>query len=181
MRRHVGQLHQAGLVRIEKAKGRVGHPTHMCVLTDMGNELFPKGYDRFSVELIQSVVLLNGDSKLEQLLETRKSQLLKKYAGRMAGKSRPARVREVTRILNEEGYMAESSPLNSGVFRITEHNCPLIRIARQYPRVCQPELCLLGQLLGAEVKRETHMLNGDSKCSYLVQFPASRKAAAPGC
>jgi len=174
VRRHVRRLHQAGLVRIEKARGARGRPAHLCLLTDLGDALFPKAYDRFSADLIRGVALLDGDAKVDQVFEARKTQLLHKYEGRMAGKSAAARVQEAVRILCEEGYMAESCPLKPGTFRITEHNCAIAHIAREYPQVCHSELCFIAQMLGAEVQRELHALKGDSECSYLVQFPARR-------
>jgi len=174
IRRHVRRLQQAGLVRIEKAHGARGRPAHLCLLTDLGDALFPKAYDRFSADLIRSVALLDGDAKVDQLFEARKTQLLQKYQGRMAGKSAAARVQEAVRILSEEGYMAECCPLKPGAFRITEHNCAIAHIAREYPQVCHSELCFIAQMLGAEVQRELHALKGDSECSYLVQFPARR-------
>lgn len=172
VRRHVRWLHQAGLVQIEKAQGARGRPAHLCLLTDLGDALFPKAYDRFSADLIRGVALLDGDAKVEQLFEARKNQLLQKYEGRMAGKNGAARVQEAVLILCEEGYMAESCPLHPGTYRITEHNCAIVHIAREYPQVCHSELCFLAQMLGAEVQRESHALRGDSECSYLVQFPA---------
>lgn len=172
VRRHVRWLHQAGLVQIEKARGARGRPAHLCLLTDLGDALFPKAYDRFSADLIRGVALLDGDAKVEQLFEARKNQLLQKYKGRMTGKHGAARVQEAVLILCEEGYMAECCPLNPGTYRITEHNCAIAHIARDYPQVCHSELCFLAQVLGAEVERESHVLRGDSECSYLVQFPA---------
>lgn len=180
VRRHIRRLHEAGFVGIEKARRGRGRPAHLIFLTDLGDGLFPKAYDQFSADLIRSVALLDGDSKVERLFETRKNHLLQKYAGRMAGKTGFARVREAVRILCEEGYMAECCSLNPGTFRITEHNCAIAHIAREYPQVCHSELCFLAQMLGAEIHRDAHVLKGDSECSYLVQFPSPRKAAAAG-
>ena len=180
VRRHIRRLHLAGFVQIEKAQRGRGRPAHLVLLTDLGDGLFPKAYDRFSADLIRGVASLDGNAKVEQLFETRKSHLLQKYAGRMDGKNGSARVREAVRILSEEGYMAECSPLNRGTFRITEHNCAIAHIAREYPQVCESELCFLAEMLGADVQRDAHVLKGDSECSYLVQFPSRRKVAAQG-
>lgn len=180
VRRHIRRLHDAGFLRIEKARRGRGRPAHLIFLTDLGDGFFPKAYDRFSADLIRSLALLDGDSKVERLFETRKNHLLQKYAGRMARKNGLARVREAVRILCEEGYMAECCPLHPGTFRITEHNCAIAHIAREYPQVCQSELCFLAQMLGAEIQRDAHVLKGDSECSYLVQFPSPRKATVVG-
>ena len=180
VRRHIRRLHGDGFVRIEKTQRGRGRPAHLIFLTDLGDGLFPKAYDRFSADLIRSLALLDGNAKVERLFETRKNHLVQKYAERMVGKNGSARVREAVQILCEEGYMAECSPLHPGTFRITEHNCAIAHIAREYPQVCQSELCFLAQMLGAEVQRDAHVLKGDSECSYLVQFPSPRKVAAAG-
>jgi len=178
VRRHVRRLQSAGLVRTEKTRRGRGRPADLCLLTDLGDGFFPKTYDRFSTDLIRSVASLDGNSKVDRLFETRMNHLLEKFAGRMAGKNRAARVREAVAILCEEGYMAESCRLSPGTFLITEHNCAIAHIAREYPQVCHTELCFLAQMIGAAIHRECHVLKGDSECSYIVQFPASRRVAA---
>lgn len=177
VRRHVLGLQGSGLVRMEMERRPKGRPAALCLLTDLGDTLFPKTYDRFSMELIHSVACLDGEEKVSRLFEKRKDHMVARFAGRMAGKSRKARVNEAVAILCEEGYMAESRKVNARTFLVTEHNCAIAQIARQYPQACQGELCFLAQMLQAEVHRYAHVLKGDSECSYLIQFPTKSKPA----
>ena len=177
VRRHVLGLQSSGLLRMEMERRTKGRPAALCLLTDLGDSLFPKSYDRFSMELIQCLAYLDGEEKVNQLFEKYKERLVAKFAGRMEGKNREDRVREAVAILCEQGYMAESRKVNPETFLITEHNCAIAHVARQYPQACQGELCFLAQILRAEVQRQAHILKGDSECSYLIQFPAKRKAA----
>ncbi|MCZ6491355.1 MAG: ArsR family transcriptional regulator [Acidobacteria bacterium] len=177
VRRHVLGLQSSGLLRMEMERRTKGRPAALCLLTDLGDSLFPKSYDRFSMELIQCLAQLDGEEKVNQLFEKYKERMVAKFAGRMEGKNREDRVREAVAILCEQGYMAESRKVNSETFLVTEHNCAIAHVARQYQQACQGELCFLAQILRAEVQRQAHILKGDSECSYLIQFPAQRKAA----
>ncbi len=177
VRRHVLGLQGSGLVRMELERRTKGRPAALCLLTDLGDSLFPKHYDHFSMELIQCLAQLDGEEKINRLFEKRKDHMVTRFAERMEGKNREARVQEAVAILREEGYMAESRQVNPETFLITEHNCAIAHVARQYQQACQGELCFLAQILRAEVQRQAHILKGDSECSYLIQFPAKHNAA----
>ncbi|MCH8269412.1 MAG: ArsR family transcriptional regulator [Acidobacteria bacterium] len=177
VRRHVLGMQNSGLLRMEMERRPKGRPAALCLLTDLGDSLFPKNYDHFSMELIQCLAQLDGEEKINRLFEKRKDHMVTRFAERMEGKSREARVQETVAILCEEGYMAESRKVNPETFLITEHNCAIAHVARQYQQACQGELCFLAQMLRADVQRQAHILKGDSECSYLIQFPAKRKTA----
>lgn len=181
VRRHVRKLQSAGMLRTERVQRGRGRPTDLCLLTDLGDGFFPKAYDRFCADLIRSIAHLDGEGQVDRLFETRKNLLVRQFAERMTKKAPGARVREVVRILCEEGYMAECCAVNARTFVITEHNCAIAHIAQKYPQACQSELCFLAQVLGAEVQRQSHALKGDSQCSYLVQFPHVAKSAPAKC
>lgn len=178
VRRHLARLRTMGVIRKEKQCCGRGRPADVISLTDLGDGLFPKAYDRFSVDLIRSVASLDGPQMVDHLFDQRRKHLVKKFAPRMRGKGREARVQETVAILSEDGYMAEFHKMDSRTFRITEHNCAIAHIARQYPQACQSELCFLAEVLQADVQRDAHVLRGDLECSYLVQFPSRRITAA---
>lgn len=177
VRRHVRQLQEAGLLRREKANQGRGRPAEYCILTEAGDALFPRTYDRFCTEILDILAGSHGEAKVNRLLETRKQRLAARYLHRLRGKTPEERLQEVVAILCEEGYMAEYAKISAERFVVTEHNCAIARIAQLYPQTCESELCLLAQLLQADVRRQDHVLKGDSACAYLVEFPAKTKAA----
>ena len=178
VRRHVARLQTLGAIRKEKQRCGRGRPADAISLTDLGDGLFPKAYDQFSMDLIRSAASQGGPQEVDRLFDQRRKLLVEKFAHRMRGKGREARVREAVAILCEEGYMAEFEKINARTFRITEHNCAIAQIAREYPQACQAELCLLAQMLQADVERDAHVLRGDLRCSYLAKFPSRRIPAA---
>jgi DeoR family suf operon transcriptional repressor len=66
--------------------------------------------------------------------------------------------------------MAEWQPEQQG-FRLTEHHCAIRAVAERFPEICAAEARFLQHVLGAEVERETHMLDGCVACEYKVHFP----------
>ncbi len=177
VRRHVLGLQSSGLLRMEMERRPKGRPAALCLLTDLGDSLFPKTYDRFSMELIQCLAYLDGEEKVNRLFEKYKERMVAKFAGRMEGKNREDRVREAVAILCEQGYMAELHKVDERTYFVTEHNCAIAHIARQYPRACEEELCFLTQILRADVQRHAHILKGDLECTYRIQFPSKGKPA----
>ena len=82
-----------------------------------------------------------------------------------------ARVRRLTELLGEMGYEAEAEKLPDGSYLLTEWNCPQAEVARDYRQLCDRELIVYRDLLGAEVFRESRIAGGASRCAYRVLRP----------
>ncbi len=65
-----------------------------------------------------------------------------------------------------------------GALRLREHNCPLFRVADAVPVVCEAEMKLFRDVLGAQVERETHILAGERCCTYRIGGAAPAGGAA---
>jgi predicted ArsR family transcriptional regulator len=90
---------------------------------------------------------------------------------RLEGLGFDARVRRLTEMLRESGYEAEAERLTDGSYVLTEWNCPQAELAREYRQLCDQELTVYRELLGAEVFRESRIAGGASRCSYRVMRP----------
>ena len=84
------------------------------------------------------------------------------------------RERVVARLRTEEGYMAEVTAL-AGTGTLTEHNCAIPAVAERFPEICAAEARFLADVLGAEVERRGHMLDGCSACEYHVRFKSAQE------
>ena len=83
-------------------------------------------------------------------------------------------VEALTAVLDEDGYLAEAERLPDGSWRITEHNCAILTVARGFSQACTSELAFIkGALPGAEVRREAHLMEGAHVCAYVVSPPSS--------
>jgi DeoR family suf operon transcriptional repressor len=77
-------------------------------------------------------------------------------------------------VLSEEGYMAEVTAL-AGSGTLTEHNCAIPAVAERFPEICAAEARFLADVLGAQVERREHMLDGCSACEYHVRFKPAQE------
>lgn len=81
------------------------------------------------------------------------------------------RVKELARIRDEEGYIAESKKdsKKNGKHVILEYNCPIIDIAEKHWEASSTETELFGKLLGAEVETTHRAAKGDLVCKFLIK------------
>ena len=85
-----------------------------------------------------------------------------------------ARVRRLAELLNEDGYEAEAEKLADGSYLLSEWNCPVTEVARDYRQLCERELDVYRELLGTEVFRESRIAGGASRCVYRVLKPKKK-------
>ncbi len=80
---------------------------------------------------------------------------------------------ELTRILDEDGYLASSERVAPGVYRIVEHNCAIWAVAQKYGQACTSEIEFIRAVLpGTQVERVQHMVAGARRCAYEITQPA---------
>ena len=88
----------------------------------------------------------------------------------LQGKSFDARVRELTAILDEDGYLAECTQTGPGKWRIAEHNCAILDVAVRYRMACSSEIAFLREALpDASIERVQHIASGGHMCAYEVR------------
>ncbi|MDE0426916.1 MAG: transcriptional regulator [Candidatus Poribacteria bacterium] len=167
IRQHLAILESENLVEYYREKQKRGRPRHIYRLTDQANSLFPTTYANFAVGLMHEVAKFNGPGFINKVFQERMKSQLQAYQQRLQGKDLPQRVKELTRIRDEEGYMA-SFDEDEDDYVLIEHNCPISVIAEEYPYVCEIELGLFRQSLGAKVVREEHLMQGSHRCCYRI-------------
>lgn len=169
-RGHLTFLERDGLVHHETVPKKLGRPGYLYMLTDAGDELFPRTYAQLAESLLETIRSLYGTTGVEQLFDHRTELLATQYRARMNGKSLRERVAELAKIRTEEGYMADWEELDPNIFVLQEHNCAICQIAHKCPTACSHELELFRRVLDdAEVTREKHMLKGDRACTYVIR------------
>ena len=170
VRQHLAILETEGLIEHYREKQGRGRPRHIYQLTDEANSLFPTTYANFAVGLMHEVAKFNGPGFINKVFRGRMKVQLETYQTRLEGKTLCERVKELARIRDEEGYMARFDE-NEDDYVLIEHNCPIAVIAQEYPRVCEIELALFRQSLGAKVVREEHLMQGSHRCCYRIPKP----------
>lgn len=174
VRHHLKELETEGLVEYEREHRGVGAPAFAYRLSTSGQALFPRRYEETLTSVLDQMVELNGREAAVALLESHFAGLTRRLQGELAGSTPDERLRALSRVLSEEGYMAEVGT-RGGQATLTEHNCAIPAVAQRFPEICAAELRFLADVLGAEVDRREHMLSGCSACEYHVRFKPAQE------
>jgi DeoR family suf operon transcriptional repressor len=177
VRQHVSGLLADGLVNKRQEVRGPGRPTILYALANAGEALFPRFYPELTNELL-AYVEQEDPAMLEHIFERRRRRRERQAKDRLAGKSSfRQRVTELTRILDEDGYLADVTPQRDGSFLVTEHNCAILGVAQRYGLACSTEIEFLRRALpDASIERVAHKLSGAHVCSYEIRPKAKRAA-----
>jgi len=165
-------LEVAGLVSRTAVRHGVGRPRHLYDVTDDAQALFPSNYEGLANGLIAAILELGGDTLLEDVMAARSRQAGNALREGLAaalpdGAPLVDRVRELARLQDGLGYLAETVVADDGI-RLVQHNCAVHDIAVVNGAACRAELAMFRDLLGAGVERERHIMDGDRCCAYRV-------------
>jgi len=171
-RQHLTALADEGLVvtrEVPRGAGERGRPRLVYSLTARTESLFPKAYDELANELLRHVEA-EDETLVEKIFVRRRDSRIENAKRRLATKrSLRAKVAEVAKILDEDGYLAEWEAAGKGSFRIIEHNCAILAVAQRHPNACKSEIEFLQTVLPeATVERVTHIVAGGHQCAYVV-------------
>jgi DeoR family suf operon transcriptional repressor len=169
IRQHLTGLEASGLVDHREVKSGPGRPRFLYGLTSQGESLFPRRYGEF----VQDVLLfLDGEDPglVDRLFTRRRAARVDRARARVEGLPFAARLNEIARMLDEDGYLAEVQQLEDGSFLLSEHNCAVLTVALRHPRVCSSEMEFLAALLpDADIERTTHIAGGEPSCGYVIR------------
>jgi DeoR family suf operon transcriptional repressor len=169
VRQHLQGLAAADLVIHREERPGPGRPRHVYRLGAAAEALFPRSYGELTVELLDYIG--EEDPELVQrAFERRRLARVTRTRERLDGLSFDARVAEVARVLDEDGYLAEVERTPDGGHRIVEHNCAILAVAKRYGHACSSEIGFLREVLpDAEIARVAHIVSGSHACVYEVR------------
>jgi DeoR family suf operon transcriptional repressor len=172
-RQHLTALAAEGLVdssELPSPEGRRGRRTLVYSATAAADAYFPKAYGELTNELLGYVADTDREL-LDQLFAKRREARIAGARRRLSSKrTLRTKVAELTRILDEDGYLASWEQVEPGVYRIVEHNCAIWAVAQRYGQACSSEIDFIRAVLpGTTVERVQHMVAGARRCAYEVR------------
>ncbi|MFN2456269.1 MAG: helix-turn-helix transcriptional regulator [Pyrinomonadaceae bacterium] len=176
VRKHLDVLERDGYVHYVAERGMRGRPCHVFGLTAKAEELFPKRYDLFAKSVLQQIGAVWGERGLNTVFCGCANEMIERLRPQLANLKFDARVRRLAELLGENGYEAEVEKLADGSYLLSEWNCPLVDVARDYRQMCERELDVYRRLLETEVFRESRIAGGATHCVYRVMKPKARKS-----
>ena len=168
--KHLALLQQRDLVESTEIRGRVGRPRIVYRLTGQSKSVFPKSYSAIATHALDFIEKNMGKDAVKRVLYERQSELFGQYYKRLKGLDFDKQVKELARIRDEEGYIAESKKSKSdGKHILLEYNCPIIYIAEKHWEACSTETELFEKLLGAKIETTHRAAKGDSVCKFMIK------------
>jgi predicted ArsR family transcriptional regulator len=168
-RQNLEHLEAEGLVSVTIERRPIGRPRHRYDLTEAAESCFPANYDHLALMLLEQVAEQDGFARIGELLEGCHRRLLQQQRPEFDGQEPSRRLEMLAARQNAAGYMAEVETRTDGSFVLRQHHCPLRRVARCFPQLCQQEQALFSELMEAEVTREEHIERGDRCCTFLIR------------
>lgn len=169
--KHLSSLQQRGLVEAIENRGRVGRPKMIYQLTSQSKTVFPKSYSAIATQALDFIERNMGKEGVEKILRERQSELFDQYYERLKDLDFDRQVKELARIRDEEGYMAESKKKSRGGREhvLLEYNCPIIQIAEKHWEACSIETELFEKILNAEIETTHRAARGDAVCKFMIK------------
>ena len=152
MRRHLRSLEEDGLVEACASHERPGRPSNRWHLTSQGHERFPDGSEHFALGLLQSISTSLPPETLRSLMDQQAREKSSQYRQRLGDGPLRERLERLVELRRLEGYVAElradgEIPTGSGstpeAWILSEFHCSVMRIAEEFPVVCDQELQLI--------------------------------------
>ena len=182
--KHLTILQKRGLVESMEARGHVGRPRMVYQLTSQSKTVFPKSYSAIATHALDFIERNMGKEAIEKVLRERQSELFDQYYKRLNNLDFDKRIKELAKIRDEEGYMAESKKITSkgnssnnsanaseqtGKHVLLEYNCPIIHIAEKHWEACSVETELFEKLLDVKIETTHRAAKGDLICKFLIK------------
>jgi predicted ArsR family transcriptional regulator len=171
--KHLAILQKRGLVEGVEVRGNVGRPRMAYQLTSQSKSVFPKSYSAIATHALDFIERNMGKEGIEKVLHERQDELFDQYYKRLKNLDFDKQVKELARIRDEEGYIAESKNESKngggGKYVILEYNCPIIHIAEKHWEACSTETELFEKLLGANIETTHRVAKGDSICKFIIK------------
>ncbi len=171
MRRHLRSLEEEGLVEASPATEGPGRPSNRWRLTAAGRRHFPNGSEHFALGLLSSMASNLPSELVEQLLQRQAADKAGDYRRLIGEGTLQERLERLVELRRREGYVADYRPNPDGDgWVISEFHCSVMKIAEQFPCVCDQELQLIRHTFpDCRVDRVHWLLDGSHACGFLLQ------------
>ena len=179
MRRHLRSLEEEGLVEASLSAEGPGRPSNRWQLTGKGQSLFPDGSEHFALGLMQSLAGSLPPAAVRALLEHQAQQKALDYRRQIGDGPLQLRLGRLVQLRRGEGYVADCEPDGDKAWIISEYHCSVMRIAEQFPCVCDQELQLIRHTFpDCAVERVHWRLDKGHSCGFRLTPTYSSQPAS---
>lgn len=170
VQQHFVVLERDGYIKKSTFNKTAGRPVTIYVITDKGNNYFPKQYAWFSALILGDLQQEIGDERFKAYMQKLGSKLADKLRGKFEGKTLNERIDALAIVMTDFGFQVKvdtESETESPHMRA--YNCIYHDLAQKQHEVCEFDLALMSSLLDKEVEQLSCMAKGDCNCSFRIK------------
>ncbi len=167
VRHHISNLLEDGLVDSENERHGVGRPRSIFFLTEKGRELFPSRMIRLASNLIGQIKDSLPEGSLEIVFRDMSLKFHEGEKSKLENMTLDQRLAWIDERLTAEGFAVNIERTEDEI-RIHETSCPYFHVGQQHHEICTIDQTIINNALQAESTRTSCLLDGDSKCTYII-------------
>ncbi len=170
VQQHFVVLERDGYIRKSTLNKTAGRPVTIYVITDKGNNYFPKQYAWFSELILSDLQQEIGPERFKAYMQKLGSKLADKLRGKFEGKNLNERVDELAIVMTDLGFQVKvdmESETESP--NMEAYNCIYHDLAQKHHEICAFDLALMSSLLDKEVEQLSCMAKGDCNCRFKIK------------
>lgn len=170
VQQHFVVLERDGYIKKSTLNKTAGRPVTIYVITDKGNNYFPKQYAWFSELVLNDLEQEIGPERFKAYMQKLGNKLADNLRGKFVGKNLTERVDELALIMTDLGFQVKVNPEpDTESANIQACNCIYHDLAQKHHEICEFDLALMSSLLDNEVEQLSCMAKGDCNCSFRVK------------
>lgn len=178
VRRHLDRLRADGLVEIDLLRQEMGRPLYIYRPT-LAAEDAHAHYERLTERFVHEVSVLQpheagglrGESLLDTVFHGVARRVVEEHRDKVSGERLEQRVSELTEALRDEGILSGWKHTDDS-FHLYNAACPYRRVADASHAACSMDREVIEQLLGAPVEQVGRLVDGETRCEYVVSASA---------
>ena len=170
VQQHFVVLERDGYIRKSTLNKTAGRPVTIYVITDKGNNCFPKQYAWFAELILSDLKQEMGSEQFKAYLQKLADKLADQLRKKFTGKNLNKRIDELALIMTDLGFQVKiDKDFETGVPNIQASNCIYHDLARKHQEICEFDLALIGSLLNREIEQLSCMAKDNCNCTFRIK------------
>jgi len=156
VKQHCVNLEKKGYLKTWRVpRTQVGRPEKLYRLTEACEELFPQAGPALTLNLLQGVKQLYGESAPEKMLFHHFEEQRQRLASKLkSAESLAERATKLAELRDAEGCFSRCTYDAQSGLKIEEYHHPMTPVYAEYPNAIRMEVQMMEQLLGSRVDRK---------------------------
>ena len=168
VRQHLSSLEGAGLVKTGTSRpSGGGRPQQLYVLTDLGQESFPRQYSWLAQLVVASVQREEGAENMGKRLNDIGAGIGQQIRSQYPDlNTQEEKIEKLAEVMDQLGYNAKSATLPGGESVIEADNCVFHQMAARDFEICHLDKGLMETFTDSKVEQHECMARGGELCRF---------------